>query len=181
MNTVRIISGKWKRRKLTFPSRPTLRPTPDRARETLFNWLAPQIEGARCLDLFAGSGALGFEALSRGAASATLVDDDPEVVRALHITRQMLEATNCTILKSSALSFLQRSTAPWDIVFLDPPFTTQLLDQCLATLAEGPHLHRHSIVYVESSIHDPPELTHWQTVKMSRTGEVRSLLVTRAV
>jgi len=181
VNAVRIISGKWKRRKLTFPSRPTLRPTPDRARETLFNWLAPQIEGTRCLDLFAGSGALGFEALSRGAASATLVDDDPEVVRALHTSRQTLDATNCTILKSPALAFLQRSTTAWDIVFLDPPFATQLIDRCLAALAQGPHLHRHSIVYVESSIHHSPGLTHWQTLKTSRTGEVLSLLVTRSV
>ena len=83
MNEVRIIGGKWKRRKLRFPNRPTLRPTPDRARVTLFNWLAPSIEGAHCLDAFAGSGALGFEALSRGAASATLLDDDPLVVGAL--------------------------------------------------------------------------------------------------
>ena len=159
MNEVRIISGKWRRRKLAFPNRPTLRPTPDRARETLFNWLAAHVDGARCLDLFAGSGALGFEALSRGAASATLIDDDPLVVQALRESAQKLAATGCTIVKSAALSYLRRARDVWDIVFLDPPFATALLAQTLAELSAGSRLHQDSIVYLESSIHDPPDLT----------------------
>jgi 16S rRNA (guanine966-N2)-methyltransferase len=128
LNEVRIIGGKWKRRKVAFPDRPTLRPTPNRARETLFNWLAWHIDAARCLDLFAGSGALAFEALSRGAQHATLIDNDAQVVRALHKSRDQLGADNCTIVQSSALEFLRQATSVWDIVFLDPPFDGPLLE-----------------------------------------------------
>jgi len=181
VNEVRIISGKWRRRKLAFPNRPTLRPTPDRARETLFNWLAAHVDGARCLDLFAGSGALGFEALSRGAASATLIDDDPSVVQALRDSAQKLDAQGCTIVRSEALLYLRRARDVWDIVFLDPPFTTALLAQSLAELATGPRLHADSIVYLESSVHAPPDLADWQTIKLSRTGAVQSMLVARRV
>jgi 16S rRNA (guanine966-N2)-methyltransferase len=181
VNEVRIISGKWKRRKLAFPTRPTLRPTPDRARETVFNWLAPWLDGARCLDLFAGSGALGFEALSRGAAEATLVDDDPVVVRALHDSVLAIDATNCTIQRASALEFLRGNGGTWDIVFLDPPFDSRLLEQSLRALRDGTHLHAESIVYVESSVHQSPPLDEWQTIKSTRTGDVQSRLVMRPV
>ena len=147
---MRIISGKWKRRKLAFPDRPTLRPTPDRARVTLFNWLNEWIDGARCLDLFAGSGALGFEALSRGAAAVTLIDDDPAVVRALQASAQMLGAIDCSIRRSSAIEFLRGDTGRWDIVFLDPPFASDLLGKCLRILEVSPAIDANSIVYVES-------------------------------
>lgn len=181
MNEVRIISGKWRRRKLAFPDRPTLRPTPDRARETVFNWLAPWLDGARCLDLFAGSGALGFESLSRGAAAATLIDDDPTVVRALQESARAIGATDCTIQRASALDFLRGNNRSWDIVFLDPPFDSNLLEQSLEVLREGPHLHTESIVYVESSVHDSPQLDSWTIVKTTRTGDVQSRLVKRPV
>jgi len=181
VNEVRIIGGKWKRRKLGFPNRPTLRPTPDRARVTLFNWLAASIDGAHCLDAFAGSGALGFEALSRGAAAATLLDDDPLVVRALRENAERLGADNCTILRTSARAFLRANNRAWDIVFLDPPFASSLLDDTLAALTSGPHLHAASIVYVESSIHSIPNLDRWETLKRTRTGEVASLLLKRLV
>jgi 16S rRNA (guanine966-N2)-methyltransferase len=181
VNEVRIIGGKWKRRKLAFPNRPALRPTPDRARETLFNWLAPRIEGARCLDLFAGSGALGFEALSRGAEKVVFVDADPVVVRSLRENRAILGATECEIFHSRALDFLHRCVDSWDVVFLDPPFATDLLEVCLAALAQGDHLRDGAIVYVESSIHHTPELAHWQTIKSSRTGAVASRLLERCV
>ncbi len=181
MNEVRIISGKWRRRKLAFPDRPTLRPTPDRARETVFNWLAQWLDGARCLDLFAGSGALGFEALSRGAAEATLVDDDPAVVRALQESARAIGATDCTIQRASALDFLRGNDRSWDIVFLDPPFDSRLLEQTLEVLGDGAHLHDESIVYVESSIHRPPLLARWRTMKSTRTGDVQSQLVQRGV
>jgi 16S rRNA (guanine966-N2)-methyltransferase len=179
LNEVRIISGKWRRRKLAFPSRPTLRPTPDRARETVFNWLAPWIDGARCLDLFAGSGALGFEALSRGAAEVTLIDDDPVVIRALQASARTLDAVGCTIRKSNALDFLRSDERTWDLVFLDPPFASDLLERALIALEEGPRLHPKSIVYVESSAHDLPNLDRWQTIRTTRTGDVQSTLVTR--
>ncbi len=181
MNEVRIISGKWRRRKLAFPSRPTLRPTPDRARETVFNWLAAWMDGARCLDLFAGSGALGFESLSRGAAEATLVDDDPVVVRALKESARAIGATNCTIVRASALDFLRSNDRSWDIVFLDPPFDSPLLERSLDALGAGTHLHSESIVYVESSIHQPPSLAGWTTIKSTRTGDVQSQLLQPAV
>jgi 16S rRNA (guanine966-N2)-methyltransferase len=181
LNEVRIISGKWRRRKLAFPSRPTLRPTPDRARETVFNWLAPWIDGARCLDLFAGSGALGFEALSRGAAEVTLIDDDPVVIRALQASARTLDAVDCTIRKSRAVDFLRGDEGTWDIVFLDPPFASDLLESTLHALEAGPRLHAKSIVYVESSAHDPPQLDRWETIKTTRTGDVQSTLVTRRV
>lgn len=179
MNEVRIIGGKWKRRKLAFPARPTLRPTPDRARVTLFNWLAASIDGAHCLDAFAGSGALGFEALSRGAASATLLDDDPSVVRALHENAARLRATDCIIRRASALSFLRAGERRWDIVFLDPPFASSLLADALDVLATGPH--HASIVYAESSVHSIPNLDRWDTLKQTRTGDVVSLLLERRV
>ncbi len=181
MNEVRIISGKWKRRKLAFPDRPTLRPTPDRARETVFNWLAPWLDGAHCLDLFAGSGALGFEALSRGAASATLIDDDPLVIRALQESARTIDAIDCTIRRAAALEFLRGNDRAWDIVFLDPPFDSLLLEQSLAVLQAGAHLHAEAIVYVESSVHRPPKLDDWRTIKSTRTGDVQSLLVMRGV
>jgi 16S rRNA (guanine966-N2)-methyltransferase len=181
VNEVRIISGKWRRRKLAFPDRPTLRPTPDRARETVFNWLAPWLDGARCLDLFAGSGALGFESLSRGAAAATLVDDDPTVVRALQESARTIGASDCTIQRASALDFLRGNNRSWDIVFLDPPFDSNLLEQSLDVLHEGAHLHAESIVYVESSVHHSLQLDSWTIVKTTRTGDVQSQLVKRPV
>ena len=181
MNEVRIISGKWRRRKLAFPNRPTLRPTPDRARETVFNWLAAWLDGARCLDLFAGSGALGFESLSRGAAEATLVDDDPVVIRALQENARAIGATHCAIVRASARDFLRSNERSWDIVFLDPPFDSALLEHSLDALGTGPHLHPESIVYVESSVHLPPPLDGWTTIKSTRTGDVQSQLLQRVV
>jgi 16S rRNA (guanine966-N2)-methyltransferase len=181
VNEVRIIAGKWKRRKLAFPKRPTLRPTPDRARVTLFHWLAPSVDDAHCLDLCAGSGALGFEALSRGAASATLIDDDPLVVRALRDSAERLGAIDCSIHRASALTYLRSSSRSWDIVFLDPPFASSLLESALAMLASAPHLKAASIVYAESSTQTTLDLHRWSVLKQTRTGEVASMLLTRAV
>jgi 16S rRNA (guanine966-N2)-methyltransferase len=181
VNEVRIIGGKWKRRKLAFPNRPTLRPTPDRARVTLFNWLAASIDGAHCLDLFAGSGALGFEALSRGAASVTLIDDDPLVVRALNDNAVRLGANECSIHRASALGYLRTNRRTWDIVFLDPPFASSLLESTLTALATDSHLAATSIVYAESSIQSTPNLDRWNVVKQTRIGEVASMLLRRAV
>ncbi len=180
MNEVRIIGGKWRRRKLAFPNRAALRPTPNRARGTLFNWLARDLEDATCLDLFAGSGALGFEALSRGAASVTLVDNDISTVRALHESRTLLDARNCTIERASALTFLRNAHTTWDIVFLDPPFDGALLGESLATLAQSATcLHDHSLLYVEAREQRPPDLTHWKIHKSSRAGDVRFMLLLR--
>ncbi len=135
-NEVRIISGKWKGRKLSFPSAPGLRPSLGRVRETLFNWLRAEVANCRCLDLYAGSGALGFEALSRGAAEVTFVDRDPKVIKALQANAARLNADGCIIVRSSARKFLARAGQPWDIVFLDPPFAEDDLTPTLDALRQ---------------------------------------------
>ncbi len=120
---VRIIGGRWKRTRLTVPDRPGLRPTPDRVRETLFNWLGQDLTGLRCLDAFAGSGALGLEAASRGAVQVCLIERDPQLVRALsgHVTR--LNASAVAVVQADAVGWLGRATPrSWDVIFLDPPF-----------------------------------------------------------
>ena len=120
---VRIIGGQWKRSKLAVGAAPGLRPTPDRVRETLFNWLGQDLTGLRCIDAFAGSGALGFEAASRGAAEVCLFEQAPALVAALKDNAQRLQATQITVLRGDALSLMrQRAGQGWDVVFLDPPF-----------------------------------------------------------
>ena len=119
---IRIIGGRWRGRRIRFPDVVDIRPTPDRVRETLFNWLGQDLDGARTLDPFAGSGALSFEALSRGAALAVAVDRKPELVRALDATAQMLGAAALETHCADARAFLARETRLFDVVFLDPPF-----------------------------------------------------------
>lgn len=136
-NQVRIVGGLWRGRKLDFPVVAGLRPTPDRVRETLFNWLAPVIEGSRCLDLFAGSGALGFEAASRGAASVVLVERDAAVVNSLREQQRRLNAHQVDVVQADALQFLARAPQPFDVVLLDPPFGQGLLEAALAALQRG--------------------------------------------
>jgi 16S rRNA (guanine966-N2)-methyltransferase len=185
-NTVRIIGGKWKRRKLKFPDSPGLRPTMDRARETLFNWLAPHIHGAKCLDLFSGSGALGFEALSRGADHATLVDQNPAIIRALHANRKMLFSSTseaqyiidpCTIIQSSAPGWLHTQNQRWDIIFVDPPFIGPLVNQTLDILRAGDYTEKEALVYLETP--QPLEtLQGWDLVKNSKVGSTHLNLIT---
>ena len=155
-NELRIISGKWKGRKLRFADRKALRPTLGRARETLFNWLAADIVGARCVDLFGGSGALGFEAASRGAASVTIVENDRHTAKALSEACNVLASEEIVVHCRDALAFLRTATGPWDIVFLDPPFHSTLLTEALTTLAAHPDcLTAHSLIYWEAA--HPPE------------------------
>ena len=137
MNQVRIIGGRWRGRKLPFPDAPGLRPTPDRVRETLFNWLAPVIEGSRCLDLFAGSGALGLEAASRGAAEVMLVEREARLAKALREHVERLKAGHVQIAQADALQFLHGTPRPFDVVLLDPPFGEDLLPAVLARLDAG--------------------------------------------
>lgn len=152
-NTVRIIGGKWRGRKLTFGSFDDLRPTADRSRETLFSWLDAHLHGGHCLDLFAGSGSLGFEALSRGAASVTMVDVRRAVVAQLGEQAATLAAAPL-IVRADARSWLKRaqsSSTRYDIIFLDPPFAANLLDEilplvCAITSADA-------MIYVEQPQH----------------------------
>ncbi len=172
-NEVRIISGNWKGRKLSFPSAPALRPSLGRVRETLFNWLRAEIADCRCLDLYAGSGALGFEALSRGAAEVTFVDRDPKVIKALQANAARLNAGGCIIVRSSARKFLARADRPWDIVFLDPPFAEGDLAPTLDVLREKKLVSQSGLVYFETSRRMQAELPGWTLVKESTVGESR--------
>jgi len=176
-NEVRIIGGKWKRRKLAFPNRTSLRPTLDRVRVTLFNWLVAHVQDAVCLDLYAGSGALGFEALSRGAREVTLVDSDPAAVRGLRASRERLGADHAHIVRSAALPWLRRASGSFDLVFLDPPFAGSELSGVLEVLRTRPLLEDGALVYAETSIRSEPELRGFRTVKEGKAGETRYFLL----
>lgn len=148
-NRVRIIGGRYRRRLLEFPDAGGLRPTPDRVRETLFNWLGQDLPDWRCLDLFAGSGALGFEAASRGAARVVLVERDAAACAALEKNRALLGASGVEVARAEALAWLANDRTPWDLVFLDPPFDSDLAGRVLPELA--PHLAPGGQVYVEQA------------------------------
>ena len=173
---LRIIGGQWRGRKLTFQPRPGLRPTTDRVRETLFNWLAPELHGARCADLFAGSGALGLEALSRGAGHCDFVDQSPQVIAQLRRHLKLLEAeTSGHFYAGSALDFLTDVTATaYDLVFIDPPFGQALIDPTCIALADGGLLTPGALVYIEAAIQDEmPGVPHnWLEYRSKRAGGV---------
>lgn len=179
--TLRIIGGQWRSRKITFPDRPQLRPTPDRVRETLFNWLTPVIDGARCLDLFAGSGALGIEALSRGAASAVFVETDLDATTSLRQQLALLQAHDAQVIQSNALEFLQHTSAHFDIVFVDPPYESQLLLPVCELLEQRDLLAANARVYLETA--NPAQLSqlppNWQLVRSKRAGQVHYHLAVR--
>lgn len=181
-NTLRIIAGRHRGRKLKFADVPGLRPTPDRVRETLFNWLAPLIPGARCLDLFAGSGALGFEALSRGAREVVFVDNHPLAVQALRDNIALLGEGNAEVIQSSALDWLSHVPAePFDIVFLDPPFRQNLLASCCQRLDAAGWLASPAAIYIEREAEsDAPCLPEgWIIEKAKTAGQVTYGLVYR--
>jgi 16S rRNA (guanine966-N2)-methyltransferase len=173
---VRITGGDWRSRAVSFPSRPGLRPTPDRVRETLFNWLAPVLPGARVLDLCAGSGVLGFEALSRGAREAVLLESDKQTVEALHLTVDKL-AANAQVLRMDARLYLNNETTEsevFDVVFIDPPFESELQSELCYLLAQKGWLRSGAHVYVESNAKFgalvPPE--GWDLHREKRAGQV---------
>ena len=146
---VRIIGGQWKRTKLPVADKPGLRPTPDRVRETLFNWLGQDLNGWRCIDVFAGTGALGLEAASRGAAQVLLVEQDPGLVAQLRAMQQKLSAHSVSIQRANGLSVLrQQPPASVDLVFLDPPFDAKLYDTALK--AAAPAISGDGFIYLEA-------------------------------
>jgi len=173
---VRIIAGDWRGRRLPVPARDGLRPTPDRVRETLFNWLQAQIAGADCLDLFAGTGALGFEAASRGARSVMLVESDRDQADQLREQITIFQADNINLVCADGIAWLQQTTDEFDIVFLDPPFQGDLLQSGLTILADRAILRPSGLVYVEQSRGEalPPG---WQAVKESHAGRVQARLL----
>lgn len=171
---LRIIGGQWRGRKLSFTPAPGLRPTTDRVRETLFNWLAPDIHGARCLDLFAGSGALGLEALSRGAAHCDFIDTSAASLRQIqsHLgTLGASEAGHCRA--GSALEFLATGEGPWDIIFLDPPFGADLVEASCELLGRPGLLANPALVYVETGKREQPGFPDsWTLFREKQAGDV---------
>jgi len=155
-NRVRIIGGQYRRRLLEFPGSAGLRPTPDRVRETLFNWLGQDLPGWACLDLFAGSGALGFEAASRGAGRVVMIERERATLDALEKNRTVLGAQQVDILRADALAWLANSRETFDLVFVDPPFDSGLVEPVLADLAR--HLKSGGQAYVEqgAEVQAPP-------------------------
>lgn len=173
-NQLRVIGGQWRGRKLAFPTIEGLRPTPDRVRETLFNWLSGDISSARCLDLFAGSGALGFEALSRGAAHVDMVDSASAVSCQLQSNAELLKAGNIKIHQAKALSFLASQPPPYDIIFLDPPFRQSLLTECLNAISQQELLKPGAWLYIEMGSDEPlpPLPSNWHLHREKSAGQV---------
>lgn len=173
-NQLRIIGGLWRGRKLTFPDVDGLRPTGDRIRETLFNWLAPDIQGAHCIDLFAGSGALGLEALSRGAASSLLLEKHPAAAQQLKANLQLLQADNGRVEQVDSLQWLnQHPVHPFDIVFIDPPFALDLWGAIAAALETRHWLSHDAIIYLEAPREAQLNLpATWQLHRDKHAGHV---------
>ncbi len=181
-NKLRIIGGDWRSRQLSFVDAPGLRPTPARVRETLFNWLQYEIVGKHCLDLYAGSGALGFEAASRGARSVVQVENNIQACRSLKDNALALSATRITAVQSDVLRYLAGEAQAFDVVFLDPPFGLDLVVQTCQLLEQNGWLAKHARIYVETERHfdfaDMP--ANWRQLKSKSAGEVAYHLFERA-
>ena len=178
LNTVRINAGEWRSRLIKFPDAEGLRPTPERVRQTVFNWLGQDLAGLNCLDLFSGTGVMGFEALSRGAITVTLVEKSLPACKALISNKQLLQADKANILHQDALQFLNQNTLIFNIIFLDPPYNQEWLPKLLPLIAT--HLHAEGLVYVEAEYAlDESQLNasagfmaDWQIVKQNKAGNV---------
>ena len=172
--SLRIIAGQWKRQIIHFVGPDDLRPTPNMVRETLFNWLAPVINGASCLDLFSGSGAIGFEAASRGAGRVDLVDHDRTVYQQLVHTRDTLSADKVHVHCEDALAFLTTTSNRFNIVFLDPPFRARFASRIITALERSGALKPESLVYLETSKREnEPNLPEtWHLYREKKTGRV---------
>lgn len=184
VNQLRIIGGQWRGRKLSFPDIDGLRPTGDRIRETLFNWLAPTMAGSRCLDLFAGSGALGLEALSRGAAASVLVERDTQAAAQLRANLALLQANQGQLVQVDVLTWLARgnSGAPFDIIFIDPPFQLNLWQAVIDALEAGGWLADDAAIYIESGRATPFTVPqHWHLHRDKQAGQVSYRLFYRTV
>jgi len=181
-NKVKIIGGEWRSRNLAFPDVEGLRPTPVRVRETLFNWLQYDVLGSRCLDLYSGSGALGFEAASRGASKVTLVENNAQVCRQLKANTEILSASMIKIVQNDVFRYLSGDAEPFDLVFLDPPFAKGLAMQSLNWLEDKGWLADNAKIYIEVekqlSLDEVP--SHWVLLKDKTTGAVRSCLFERS-
>lgn len=181
LGQIRIIGGKWRGRKLPVRDSEGLRPTTDRIKETLFNWLMPVIRDARCLDCFAGSGSLGFEALSRFAQNVTFIELDKQNSQLLTENKARLQAEDATVINNSSLTILSQQGSPFDVVFIDPPFRKGLLTETIQLLEKNQWLADESWVYVESEAESP--LTdlpaNWQLHREKIAGQVAYRLFIR--
>lgn len=182
--TVRIIAGDWRGRCLPVPDLPGLRPSGDRSRETLFNWLQRQLRGTAVLDLFAGTGVLGLEAVSRGAASAVLVEKSREAAMQIRASVKMLSANegscNVSVVEADALQWLKgQPTKGFDLVFIDPPFGQGLAAATMQQLQQGQHLKPGGLVYLETARSEmpPPFASGWEVLKEQTLGEVKMCLL----
>ena len=177
---LRIVAGKWRSRLLDIADEPGLRPTSERVRETLFNWLAPLIEGSRCLDLFAGTGALGFEALSRGATSVVFVDSSRRAIRAIEKSARELQAAGVDIHCADAMAYL-RGAAPgsFGIIFVDPPFADDRLEEVCRQIDECGILAPGGRIYLEQDRAKPetPLPDRWHMLRNKTAGNVRFMLI----
>ena len=168
-NTVRIGGGSWRSRLIKFGDSQGLRPTPDRVRQTLFNWLGQDLTGKTCLDLFAGTAVLGFEALSRNAKSAVIIEKTTAVYKAILENKEALKADNAQVLNIDALTFLAKNQQKFDVIFLDPPYKHGWLEQVLPLLPA--HLSADGVVYAEAE-YALQDGAMWQVVKQSKAGNV---------
>jgi 16S rRNA (guanine966-N2)-methyltransferase len=187
-NKINIIGGNWRSRKISFPDAEGLRPTPARVRETLFNWLQYDVIGSRCLDLYAGSGALSFEAASRDAKSVVQVENNPLACRSLHANASALGANNIKVVQMEVFRYLAGDAEPFDIVFIDPPFSLNLTAQTCHWLEDKHWLAAHAKIYVETQSKDlvtqrrfqldaMPE--NWRLLKQKIAGDVQYHLFER--
>ncbi len=175
-NRLRIIGGRWRSRVLHFPAINALRPTPDGVRETVFNWLAPDISGRQCLDLYAGSGALGIEAVSRGAASAILVEKNPKAAKALSSNVELLCAnSHIHVTCCAALHYLSTTDQQFNLIFLDPPFASDELKKACYQINKMNVISDDGLIYIESPSNqiELPVPEKWQIIKQATKGEVR--------
>ena len=178
-NCLRIIGGQWRSRKLQVIDAEGMRPTPDRIRETLFNWLQNDIHGARCLDLFAGSGALGLEALSRGATEVVFIEKNKAVAEQLTQNLALLKS-DTNVINKNALDYLSsQADTPFDIIFLDPPYRKDLLAASLALLIEKSLIQPHTLIYVEHESEESFDWGEWGMTAFKETsaGQVKSFLL----
>ncbi len=171
-NQVRINAGVWRSRLLKFPDVEGLRPTPERVRQTVFNWLGQDLTGKTCLDLFAGTGAFGFEALSRNAKNVVMVENSGAAYQALMQNQQLLDAKNSQILRQDVLVYLSQNTQQFDVIFCDPPYHKDWLNKILPTLNQ--HLSTNGLVYIEAefALESSELLAGWQLVKQNKAGNV---------
>lgn len=178
---LRIIGGRWRSRILPVIDQEGLRPTPDRIRETLFNWLQAEVSGASCLDLFAGSGALSFEAASRGATTVLMLEKQAAACDVLKKNIQLLKADNLQLQQQDALNWLAQTSGKYDLVFVDPPYNSDLLAQSCLLLEQNNHLADEAYIYLEcASNQDLPDLPqNWQIIRGKKAGQVGYYLALR--